>query len=130
MAEPLIKVVSHVRIFCMPEAWRACTEFYRDVLELRLIGVDAGAGAAIFKIGDGPTLSLEQVDPADPADAEMVGRFTSISFRVDDIEAACRTLSARGVHFDHSPKQESWGGIVAHFRDPAANMSTLVQHPL
>jgi predicted enzyme related to lactoylglutathione lyase len=59
----------------------------------------------------------------------MVGRFTAFSFRVEEIRAAHEALQSRGVTFDHAPEKMPWGGITAHFRDPANNTLTLVEEP-
>jgi lactoylglutathione lyase len=129
VSESLLKAITHVRVFCFPEAWSECASFYREILQLTQIQADSNAGVAVLSLGEGPTLSLETVDPADAEDSEMVGRFTAISFRVDDIQVAHDSLRSHGVSFDHAPEKMQWGGITAHFRDPAGNTLTLVQPP-
>jgi catechol 2,3-dioxygenase-like lactoylglutathione lyase family enzyme len=128
-SEPLLKTITHVRVFCFPEAWSECAAFYRDVLQLPQVQADSRTRIAVFRLGDGPTFSLETVDHTDSEDSAMVGRFSAVSFRVDDIQFAYETLKSRGVRFDHAPEKMQWGGITAHFRDPASNTLTLVELP-
>jgi predicted enzyme related to lactoylglutathione lyase len=59
----------------------------------------------------------------------MVGRFTGVSFAVEDIKATYKDLKAKGVDFEGKPEMEEWGGALAHFRDPANNVFTLIQYP-
>lgn len=73
----------------------------------------------------GGTLIIEVDDGSEP-DESLVGRFAGVSLRVDDVEAAHRDLTAKGVAFEAPPERMSWGGVLAHFRDPAGNVLTLV----
>jgi catechol 2,3-dioxygenase-like lactoylglutathione lyase family enzyme len=125
----LLQTIAHVRVFALPAAWDDTARFYRDVLELDEIYTDGDAGVAVFDCGNDVTLGLERVDPADIEDAEMAGRFTGISFRVRNAVQAHTELSRRGVVFDGLPEHMEWGGILAHFQDPAGNTVTLVQEP-
>ena len=59
----------------------------------------------------------------------MVGRFTGVSFTVEDIAAAVSMLETRGVTFDGPPATQPWGGVLAHFADPDGNILTLAQYP-
>lgn len=55
-----------------------------------------------------------------PGQEERVGTFSNVLFRVDDLEATHRELSAQGVHFPEEPRQEFWGPW-AMFSDPDGN---------
>lgn len=125
----LLQSVAHIRVFSMPTEWASAAEFYRDVLDLEEIYTDPDHGVAVFECGGDLTLGLERVEADDPEEWETAARFTGISFRVADIARAYETLSARGVAFDGAPERMEWGGILAHFRDPAGNTLTLVQEP-
>ncbi|MDO8380777.1 VOC family protein [Phenylobacterium sp.] len=57
----------------------------------------------------------------------LVGRFVGVSIQVDDIQATYEALKARGVPFLAPPEKMSWGGTLAHFKDPAGNTLTLMQ---
>ena len=62
-------------------------------------------------------------------DEIAVGRFTGVSFRVDDIDTLCATLVERGAHMVGMPQRQPWGGVLAHVADPDGNVVTLVQYP-
>jgi hypothetical protein len=47
-----------------------------------------------------------------------------VSFKVDDIDAAYRDLSAYGVAFLQPPEKRARGGTPAFPRDPDGNMLT------
>ena len=71
-------------------------------------------------------LALERADPNDDESFGLVGRFVSVSLRVDDMESTFETLVSRGVEFLAPPKRQPWGGVLAHFRDPDGNVLTLL----
>ncbi|NMM45785.1 glyoxalase [Rhodospirillaceae bacterium KN72] len=100
--------------------------FYTDVLGNEPAFQDEDC--AIFQSGT-VKLMLERVLPDDADEEEMVGRFTGISFAVQDIRKAFAELQARKVQFDGRPEIQPWGGALAHFFDPDGNVLTLVQYP-
>jgi predicted enzyme related to lactoylglutathione lyase len=55
-----------------------------------------------------------------PGHEDRIGTFQGMSFEVDDVEAAHRALSERGVAFAKPPQKESWG-TSAVFKDPDGN---------
>jgi lactoylglutathione lyase len=116
----ILKSLAAVRIF-VDDLERA-RRFYRDVLELD--EQSATAQWAVFDI-DGKELIIESVSPDDP-ERDLVGRFLAISFRVDDIDAAYRKLTAKGVSFPQPPEKQAWGGKLAFPHDPDGNILTLV----
>jgi uncharacterized glyoxalase superfamily protein PhnB len=59
----------------------------------------------------------------------LVGRFTGLSFTVQDIEARYRELLALGVPFTGLPEKQMWGGTLATFQDPSGNELQMVQRP-
>jgi predicted enzyme related to lactoylglutathione lyase len=73
-------------------------------------------------------LALERLDPGSGEDA-LLGRFLAVSLAVADVYATYEELFARGVDFLAPPAQMSWGGVLAHFRDPDGNVLTLVGPP-
>jgi catechol 2,3-dioxygenase-like lactoylglutathione lyase family enzyme len=99
----------------------AARDFYGSVLGLKARW-DHG-----FAVGYdvGQTLIVEQDDGSEP-EQQFVGRFVGASLRVDDIAATHRELCAKGVVFEAPPDVMSWGGILAHFRDPDGNVLTLL----
>lgn len=91
--------------------------------------VDPGTAYAVFNanIAD---IVVETV-PADapPDDLALVGRFTGMSFVVDDIDDAYERLQASGVRFTGGPELQAWGGRLATCIDPSGNELQLVQYP-
>src|SRR5215475_4001757 len=71
------------------------------------------------------TFIIEKVPPDDP-EHDLVGRLLAVSFAVDDIDAAYRDLTAKGVSFPQPPEKQGWGGTLAFPRDPDGNILTLV----
>ena len=97
--------------------------FYRDALGMKHL-FSAPPGLAFFAAGD---IRLMLSCPEKP-DSE---RFTSVLyFKVENIEAACEALRARGVVFEAEPHRvakmpdhELW---MAFFRDPDRNLLGLM----
>jgi predicted enzyme related to lactoylglutathione lyase len=103
--------------------------FYSAKLGLVLKVDGSQYGYCVFKAG-GTELVVETVaDGAPEEDRVLVGRFTGLSFTVQDIEAKHRELASRGVHFTGMPEKQSWGGILATLQDPSGNELQIVQHP-
>jgi catechol 2,3-dioxygenase-like lactoylglutathione lyase family enzyme len=107
----------------------AARRFYGQTLGLPLHADGSAFGYCVFRAGS-VDLVVESV-PADapPDDQALVGRFTGLSFRVDDAEAAYRDLLARGVTFTEPPSLQLWGGVLATLQDPSGNALQLVQPP-
>lgn len=107
----------------------AAQSFYRDALGLALRGGGAGSGYCVFDAG-AARLIVESVEESAPAeDQALVGRFTGLSFTVQDIAAKYEQLLSRRVQFTGAPEPQSWGGTLATFMDPAGNELQLVQGP-
>jgi len=110
--------------------------FSGDFLETKAFFVDAlgfvigfeGEGVCVYDL-PGTKLILEEVDLSEPEAVGMVGRFTGVSFAVEDIKTTYKELKSKGVKFEGKPEMEEWGGALAHFRDPSDNVFTLVQYP-
>ena len=107
----------------------AAEGFYAKALGLPLRAGGWTHGYCVFDTG--AVLLVVEAVPADaPTDDQgLVGRFTGLSFTVDDIEASVATLQARGVHFTGLPQRQAWGGVLATLRDLAGNELQLVQLP-
>ena len=100
----------------------AAKRFYGETLGLRAAwDMDGAAG---YEVG-GPVLIVER-DDSDGDEDSHAGRFVGCSLAVDDIAAAYRDLSAKGVGFLGPPEKQPWGGTLAHFRDPSGNVLTLL----
>jgi predicted enzyme related to lactoylglutathione lyase len=77
-----------------------------------------------FETGEA-SLAIEGAD-ADGDDDEFQPGFLAISLQVEDIHALYADLTAKGVEFLGPPEQMAWGGTLAHFKDPAGNVLTLL----
>jgi catechol 2,3-dioxygenase-like lactoylglutathione lyase family enzyme len=81
----------------------ASTEWYRQLLGAELVLETAGDDSKI------------------PAE-ERIGRFTGVSFMVDDSAATMHAFDA-GVDVVGQPELRSWGGTPATLADPTATRS-------
>jgi predicted enzyme related to lactoylglutathione lyase len=128
-AAPPFAGLGHLRIFFLPQDWAAGVDFYAGTLRIPLLERNEEGGYAVGLPAKGTTLSLERVDPGDPAEAALAGRFVGVSLVVRDIGKAWRELTAQGVLFDGPPQTQPWGGLINQFKDPAGNVLTLLQFP-
>lgn len=108
----------------------AAKRFYSSMLGLPLKVDGAQYGYCVFKAG-----STELVVEAVPHDAPeeervLVGRFTGLSFTVQDANDKHRELAALGVPFTGVPEKQAWGGILATLQDPSGNELQIVQQPV
>jgi predicted enzyme related to lactoylglutathione lyase len=102
--------------------------FYKRNFDWPMTGGGASEGYCVFDVGD-VNLVIEPVAAdADEEDQAYVGRFTGISFRVDDIASAYASMLANGVVFTGAPEKQFWGGTLATLRDPAGNEVQIVQY--
>jgi catechol 2,3-dioxygenase-like lactoylglutathione lyase family enzyme len=101
--------------------------FYTDLLGLHVEISDDERGFCMFDTGD-TKLIVETITSDDAEDDQsLVGRFTGLSFPVEDIIAKHAALARIGVEFSGAPEQQYWGGWLATFKDPAGNGLQLVQ---
>jgi predicted enzyme related to lactoylglutathione lyase len=120
--EPKFKLQA-VRVYVGDFA--AAFEFYGKTLGLHLVDGTAAGPYAFFDTGSAQ-LALERIPPQHPAYNELVGRFAAVSFKVADLSALYEELVGKGVEFMAPPQKQPWGGGIAHFRDPAGNILSLV----
>ena len=100
-------------------------QFYQDVFELPVHYEDDAS--AVFEIGnilinlldarEGPEL----IGPALVADPESGARM-QLTIPVDDVDAVCALLAAKGVALLNGPMDRPWGIRTATFRDPAGTI--------
>jgi uncharacterized glyoxalase superfamily protein PhnB len=83
--------------------------------------------SAVFRMG-GTLINLlriasagELIDPAPVARRDGGSRHV-ISIEVDDVDAMCSELIARGVTLLNGPMDRPWGIRTASFRDPAGHI--------
>jgi len=103
-------------------------EFYEGQLGLAVEGFSSESGYCAFDTG--PTkLILESIASDAPTDDQaLVGRFTGLSFPIDDIKGAQERLVSLGVKFSGLPEKQYWGGWLSTFNDPDGNGLQLVQY--
>ncbi len=113
-----------LRIFV--DDYQSARRFYLETLGLKLAWEMAEHGALGVSIGD-PQFIIEAVDEESSAeDKALVGRFLGVSLQVENIQETYADLLAKGVVFTGPPEQQFWGGSLAHFKDPAGNLLTLL----
>jgi catechol 2,3-dioxygenase-like lactoylglutathione lyase family enzyme len=120
----MLSQIDAIRIFAAD--FQETKDFYVTCLGFE-IGFE-GDGVVVFDL-PGTKLIVEQIDISEADAAGMVGRFTGISFAVDDIQKAYKELKAKGVSFESKPVKEEWGGAMTHFSDPDNNSFTLIEYP-
>lgn len=103
-----------------------CATFYRDVIGLEV--KDRDAHSAGFSLGGQYFLLLEVSAGADlisekPLDLKINGGPRGfLAVGVEDVDAAYKTLTAKGVTFLRPPADQSWGLRTAYFADPEGNV--------
>ena len=64
------------------------------------------------------------MEPATAASPEAGNRFV-LTPEVDDVDAMCESLGARGVTLLNGPMDRPWGPRTASFRDPGGHICEL-----
>ena len=108
--------------------WERALSFYTETLGIPTTFRSDELGWAQLDTGSAQ-IALELVPPGHEESAAYVGRFVGASLVVSDIDRAHRDLVERGVEFLAPPKRMTWGGVLAHLRDPDGNVLTLLQNP-
>jgi lactoylglutathione lyase len=96
--------------------------FYRDVLGLPLLFVEDKFQYAAFSAGAVRFAVVGGADSKKMREARGGDVHTGIAFCVSDVDAAHRELAAKGVRFTMTPSKQPWGGYMAMFADPDANI--------
>jgi predicted enzyme related to lactoylglutathione lyase len=127
MSDPSYRLLL-VRVFVRD--FERAVRFYGETLGMKMSHRSDTLGWAQFALA-GADLAIERDRGESEGDDEesMVGRFVGVSLAVEDIAQTYETLRARGVAFLRPPERMSWGGVLAHFRDPDGNVLTLVGSP-
>jgi catechol 2,3-dioxygenase-like lactoylglutathione lyase family enzyme len=100
-------------------------EFYLKAFGLPLVFEDDNS--AVFKIGTTLINLLqagqvaELIEPAKMASRESGSRFV-MTIQVDDVDALCGKLTARGVRLLNGPMDRPWGIRTASFSDPGGHI--------
>ena len=116
---PWPKGISAITLFV--EDLESTKEFYGKVFGLPVVFEDNNS--TVFKFGDTLvnllkiTEAKELVEPAKVANREAGSRFV-FTITVDDVDAMCAELTARGVKLLNGPMDRPWGIRTASFVDP------------
>jgi catechol 2,3-dioxygenase-like lactoylglutathione lyase family enzyme len=104
--------------------------FYEQVFGISPVYEDAEAVAFQFENTIVNLLrepaALDLIDPATVAGRESGARF-QLTVWVDDADAACASLAARGVSLLNGPMDRAWGVRTAAFTDPDGHIWELAQ---
>ncbi len=116
---PWPKGIAAITLFV--EDLQAAKQFYLGVFGLPVVFEDDNS--AVFKFGDTLinllriTEAEELIEPATVASREAGSRFV-FTIAVDDVDAMCAELTARGVELLNGPMDRPWGIRTASFIDP------------
>jgi catechol 2,3-dioxygenase-like lactoylglutathione lyase family enzyme len=103
----------------------AAKAFYLEVFGLPLHFEDPNS--AVFKFGETLINLLdisqapELIEPGVVAPRDAGSRMV-FTIAVDDVDAMCETLRARGVELLNGPMDRPWGIRTASFRDPGGHI--------
>jgi catechol 2,3-dioxygenase-like lactoylglutathione lyase family enzyme len=103
----------------------ATRQFYQDVFGLPIEYQDDHS--AVFRFGDTlinllvVTEAPDLIAPSPVASPDAGARF-QFTLSVDDVDATCAHLKARGVDLLNGPMDRPWGIRTAAFRDPAGHI--------
>lgn len=102
--------------------------FYSRVLGLPLKRDATEQGFLCYESG-GIDVIVESISlDSSSEDQCLIGRFTGVSFAVEDIHAEHARMVALDVAFTGAPEKQFWGGWLATFKDPAGNQLQLAQY--
>ncbi len=117
------KGISAITLFV--EDLAAARQFYQAVFGLPVVFEDDNS--TVFKFGNTlvnllkTTAAGELVEPAKVASREAGSRFV-FTIDVDDVDAMCAELTARGVELLNGPMDRPWGVRTASFVDPGGHI--------
>jgi catechol 2,3-dioxygenase-like lactoylglutathione lyase family enzyme len=107
------------------EDLQAAKQFYLKTFGLPVMYEDDNS--AVFKFGNTlinllkTTSAGELIGPATVASPEAGSRFV-FTISVDDVDAMCAELTARGVKLLNGPMDRPWGIRTASFIDPGGHI--------
>ncbi|MFE6040084.1 VOC family protein [Streptomyces sp. NPDC056452] len=117
------KGISAITLFT--EDLGATRQFYEEVFGLPVVFEDDNS--AVFDFGNtvinllSATAAHGLVEPAPVAGPEAGSRL-QLTLGVDDVDAMCKELTARGVTLLNGPMDRPWGIRTASFRDPGGHI--------
>ena len=120
---PWPKGIGAITLFV--EDLEAAKQFYLKVFGLPVVFEDKHS--SVFKFGNTLvnllkiTAAGQLVEPAKVASREAGSRFV-FTIEVDDVDARCAELAARGVELLNGPMDRPWGVRTACFVDPGGHI--------
>ena len=101
-------------------------KFYRDMLGLAVVFSDdvsyafkmEGQDFALVKVSAG----VEMLNAAVLSQPSGVAHRVMLCADVENLDAVYNTLTAKGVEFIKTPKDQAWGWRTAYFADPEGNL--------
>jgi catechol 2,3-dioxygenase-like lactoylglutathione lyase family enzyme len=99
--------------------------FYAEVFELPVYFEDDES--AVFRFGDtlvnllAAAAAPELIAPATVASRDAGNRF-QLTVQVDDVDAVCDRLRAKGIRLLNGPMDRPWGPRTAGFQDPGGHI--------
>ena len=121
--KPLPTDITAITLFV--EDLAGTKQFYENVFGLPVFYEDPNS--AVFKFGNTLinllkiTEADELIRPAKVAGQEAGSRFV-FTITVEDVDAMCTELAARGVTLLNGPMDRPWGIRTASFMDPAGHI--------
>ena len=122
-ASPWVMGIAAITLFF--EDLEPARQFYEKVFGLPVAFQDSDS--CVFKFG-GTLVNLlkvaaapELIQPARVADRDSGSRFV-FTLEVDDVDAMCAQLIARGVELLNGPMDRPWGPRTASFMDPGGHI--------
>jgi catechol 2,3-dioxygenase-like lactoylglutathione lyase family enzyme len=115
--------ISAITLFV--EDLAATKQFYQEVFGLPVVFEDDSS--TVFNFGNtlinllAATAAPELIAPAVVAPREAGSRL-QFTIPVDDVDAMCADLAARGVTLLNGPLDRPWGIRTASFRDPGGHI--------
>jgi catechol 2,3-dioxygenase-like lactoylglutathione lyase family enzyme len=115
--------ISAITLFV--EDLAATKQFYQEVFGLPVVFEDDSS--TVFNFGNtlinllAATAAPELIAPAVVAPREAGSRL-QFTITVDDVDAMCADLAARGVTLLNGPLDRPWGILTASFRDPGGHI--------
>jgi catechol 2,3-dioxygenase-like lactoylglutathione lyase family enzyme len=115
--------ISAITLFV--EGLAATKQFYQEVFGLPVVFEDDSS--TVFNFGNtlinllAATAAPELIAPAVVAPREAGSRL-QFTITVDDVDAMCADLAARGVTLLNGPLDRPWGIRTASFRDPGGHI--------
>ncbi len=115
--------ISAITLFV--EDLAASKRFYSDAFGLPVTFEDDSS--AVFSFGNTiinllmATEARGLIEPAEVAPRDAGSR-VQLTITVDDVDATCALLAARGVELLNGPVDRPWGVRTASFRDPGGHI--------